>query len=198
MPIDSTIENPAKTLLQQALAHGTVALVLVCLLTMVNLWELSSNTRYASYIAAIWAFLCGLGFSHIIHEWCHYAGARLAKSAITLKPKIHPLFFDFVFEKNTPRQFLYLSLGGLVGNYLLLALLLYSPVEDSIAMTSLLAAVLGQLVFVLLLELPISVEVMRGKDPLAALTAHFEQGGSLFLRAGLGGIGAAALVFLLY
>ena len=196
--MESTIEYPAKTLLHQALAHGSVAVALACLLTLVDLWELTANTRYASYIAAIWAFLCGLGFSHIIHEWCHYAGARLAKSAITLNPKIHPLFFDFDFSTNTSRQFLYLSLGGLVGNLLLLALLIYFPVKDSIAMTSLLAAVLGQFVFVLMLELPVSVEVMRGEDPLVALTAHFKQGGSLFLRAGLGGIGTAALVFILY
>ena len=196
--MESITGNPAKTLLHQALTHGGVALALVCLLTLVNLWELTADARYASYIAAIWGFLCGLGLSHIIHEWCHYAGARLAKSSITLKPKVHPLFFDFDFTANTSRQFLYLSLGGLVGNFLLLTLLVYSPVGDSIAMTSLLAAVLGQLVFVLLLELPVSVEVMRGKDPLSALTTHFEQGGPLFLRAGLGGIGTAVVVFLLY
>ena len=196
--MESTITPPAKALLHQALSHGSVGLILACLLVLVNFWELTANTRYSSYIAAIWAFFCGLIFSHITHEWCHYAGARLAKSRVILKSQIHPLFFDFDFTANTSRQFLYLSLGGLTGNFVLLALLVYSPIKDSIAMTSLLAAVLGQLVFVLILEFPVSVEVIRGKDPLAALTTHFEQGGPLFLRAGLGGIGTAALVFLLY
>ncbi|MEH6588915.1 MAG: hypothetical protein V7746_01595 [Halioglobus sp.] len=198
MTIESLETHDASTLVRQALAHGSVALALAGLLFMVYSWALSANTAYVSGIAFTCAFLSGLGFSHIIHEWCHYVGARMANSAITLKPKIHPLFFDFDLEANTSRQFLWLSMGGLVGNFILLALLVYLPIVPSIAMTGLLAAVLGQIVFVLILELPVSVEVMRGKAPLAAITGHFEQGGPLFLRAALGGIGTAVLVFLTY
>jgi len=38
---------------------------------------------------------------------------------------------------------------------------------------------------------------MAGRDPLQALQQHFGQGGPLFLRAGIGGLATAALVFLL-
>jgi hypothetical protein len=189
------ITNP---LSRHVLAHGIVALFLVCTLALTEAWEQTGSNDYLSFMAAVWAFLCGFGLSHIIHEWCHYAGARLARSVHTLKPQTHPLFFDFNLEANSPGQFLCLSLGGLVGNLLLLALLLSFPTTGSIVMTGLLASVVGQFVFVLMLELPISVEVIAGKVPLAAITDHFEQGAPLFLRAALGGVGAAVLVFLIY
>jgi hypothetical protein len=189
------IMNP---LPRHALAHGVVALFLVYTLALTEAWEQTSSNNYTSAMAAAWAVVCGLGLSHIIHEWCHYAGARLASSVHTLKPQVHPLFFDFDLEANSSRQFLCLSLGGLVGNVLLLAVLMSFPATGSIVMTGLLASVVGQFVFVLMLELPISVEVVAGKEPLAAITDHFKQGGPLFLRAGLGGVAAAVLVFLLY
>ena len=194
----STTTDTNKALLRQALTHGSVVMALTASLIAANSWPHALTSDIGRYAIAAWAFLCGLAFSHIIHEWCHYAGARLAKSTLTLKPRVHPLFFDFDLEANTSRQFLCLSLGGLTGNLLLLALLIFYNAPGSIVSISLLAAVLGQLVFVLLLELPVSVEVITGKEPLAALTAHFRQGGPLFLRAALGGVITAVLVFLLY
>ena len=71
------------------------------------------------------------------------------------------------------------------------------PRPQSPVMTAFLAAVAGQFVFVLMLELPVSIAVMAGRDPLQALQQHFGQGGPLFLRAGSGGLATAALVFLL-
>ena len=194
----STTTNPDKALVRQALTHGSVVLALAVSLIAANSWVHAMNNDIGRYTIGAWAFLCGLAFSHIIHEWCHYAGARLAKSTLALKPRVHPLFFDFDLEANTSRQFLCLSLGGLIGNLLLLAAIISYAAPGSIVSTSLLAAVLGQFVFVLMLELPVSVEVITGKDPLAALTAHFGQGGPLFLRAAIGGVGTAVMVFLLY
>jgi hypothetical protein len=193
--MNNTIANP---LPRHALSHGIVALLFACSLALAYAWEQTTGKHYVSVMAAVWGVLCGLGLSHIIHEWCHYAGARLSRSVHTLKPQTHPLFFDFDLEANSSRQFLCLSFGGLAGNLLLLALLLYFPNTGSIVMSALLGAVVGQFVFVLILELPVSVEVIAGKAPLAAITDHFEQGGPLFLRAALGGIVAAVLVFLLY
>jgi hypothetical protein len=183
---------------RHALTHSIVTFFLAGTLALIDVWQQAGSNPYASLITGIWAFLCGLAFSHVIHEWCHYAGARLGESIHTLKDQPHPLFFEFDLEANSSRQFLYLSLGGLVGNFLLLGLLLFFTAQDSIAMVSLLAAVVGQLVFVLTLELPVSIEVVTGKAPLAAITDHFEQGVPLFLRAGLAGVAAVVLVFLVY
>ena len=185
------------SLARQALAHGGVALLLVYTVALADSWEKTGGAGVvALYLAAAWAFLAGLGLSHILHEWCHFFGAVLARSAVTLKPAVHPLFFDYDFPAHTPRQFLCLSVGGLLGNVLLLCLLLLCVAPTTLVLTSLLAAVAGQLVFVLMLELPVSLGVLAGKAPLASLTDHFGQGGPLFLRAAIGGAATAALVFL--
>ncbi|MBP6683702.1 MAG: hypothetical protein KA159_10340 [Halioglobus sp.] len=189
----SSRHSPA-SLGRQALAHGGFALLLVALLLAAHSW---TGTGPAAYLLVAWAFLTGLALSHIVHEWCHFLGATAARSALTLKPCIHPLFFDYDFAKNTQAQFLCLSIGGLLGNVLLLSLALLFAGSQSAVMTAFLAAVAGQLVFVLILELPVSIGVMAGRDPLRTLEQHFSQGGPLFLRAGIGGLATAALVFLL-
>ena len=178
-----------------ALAHGGIALLLVALLLAAHSWP---GTGPGAYLLVAWGFLTGLALSHIVHEWCHFLGATVAHSAFTLKPRVHPLFFDYDFAKNTRPQFLCLSIGGLLGNVLLLSLALLFAGSQSAVMTAFLAAVAGQLVFVLMLELPVSIGVMAGGDPLRTLEQHFGQGGPLFLRAGIGGLATAALVFLLY
>jgi len=178
----------------QALVHGGIALLLAALLIGADSGE---RTGVTAYLVTAWAFLTGLALSHIVHEWCHFLGARAARSALTLKPGIHPLFFDYDFAKNTQPQFLCLSIGGLLGNLMLLCIALLCAGSQSPVMTAFLAAVAGQLVFVLMLELPVSIAVMAGRDPLQALQQHFGQGGPLFLRAGIGGLATAALVFLL-
>ena len=196
--MESTASNADTALMRHALAHGAIVVALVASLLAMDSWHRTASKDLAHYAIAVWAFLCGLAFSHIIHEWCHYAGARITKSSLVLKPGIHPIFFEFDLETNTSRQFLCLSLAGLMGNFLLLAALISCAAPGSIVFLSLLAAVCGQLVFVLIVELPVSIEVITGKNPLSVLTKHFGQGGPLFLRATLVGAGTAALVFLLY
>jgi len=187
--------STAHSLARQALVHGGVVVLLVYLLQLID----ARVTNGAGlYLAAAWAFITGLILSHIIHEWCHYFGAVLGRSALTLKPRVHPLFFDFEFDHNAPRQFLFLSFGGLIGNVILLGILTLPQGPHSLVMISMLSAVAGQLVFVLILELPVSLGVLAGRDPLEALTAHFGQGGPLFLRAAVGGVITAALIFLVY
>lgn len=178
----------------QAIAHGGIALLLAALLLAAQSW---TGAGPAAYLLVAWAFLTGLALSHIVHEWCHFLGATAARSALTLKPRLHPLFFDYDFAQNTRAQFLCLSIGGLLGNVLLLSLALLFAGSRSPLMTAFLAAVAGQFVFVLMLELPVSLGVMAGRDPLRTLEQHFGQGGPLFLRAGSGGLATAALVFLL-
>jgi hypothetical protein len=191
---DPTAGTP-KALALQALAHGSVLLLLAAALVTA---DSLATTGAALYLAVAWAFLTGLGLSHIVHEWCHFFGAVIAGAAITLKPRVHPLFFDYDFAKNTPRQFLCLSIGGLLGNVVLLSIALAFAGPQAPVMTSFLAAVAGQFVFVLMLELPVSLGVMAGRDPLQSMEQHFGQGGPLFLRAAIGGVATATGVFLLY
>jgi len=182
---------------RQGLAHGALALLLVCSLIYLHATEMAGSRGPTLYLAAAWAFLCGLALSHIIHEWGHFLGALTFRSRLTIKPRVHPLFFDFDYLANRPAQFLALSLGGLLGNLALLLVLLGTG-DHSLVLTSLLAAVIGQFAYVLVLELPVSLGVLGGRAPLELLGTPFAQGRPLFLRATLAGVTAAVLVFLLY
>ncbi|MDH5173257.1 MAG: hypothetical protein OEW92_12615, partial [Gammaproteobacteria bacterium] len=75
-------------MLKQALAHGGVAALLIALLASAASLPAGG---VAGSAAVAWAFLTGLALSHIIHEWCHFFGARLAGSTLSLKPAVHPL-----------------------------------------------------------------------------------------------------------
>jgi hypothetical protein len=198
MSTDNTVNKPGGRLLPQALAHGAVFTLLVSVLIWLQGQEVSGLAGPVKYLAAAWAFLSGMALSHIVHEWGHFVGAVITGSRLTIKPKIFPLFFDFDYVSNSSRQFLCMSLGGLVGNFVLLIFLALWVVPQTLVLTSVLAAVLGQLVYVLILELPISLGILAGREPLATLTEHFGQGGPLFLRATIAGVGAAALIFLVY
>ena len=195
---EQTQGNRAKSLALQALAHAGVFALLVYGLIALNSWENAGNQGFLIYLAALGAFLSGLALSHIVHEWGHFMGAIITGSRLTIKPKIFPLFFDFDYAANRPGQFLVMSLGGLLGNFLLLLVLVFYIAPTTLVLTTCLAAVAGQLLYVLILELPVSLGTLAGREPLAALEAHFGQGGPLFLRATLMGLGAAALVLLFY
>ena len=184
-------------LFRQVLVHGAVTLLLVSTVVYLHTRELTGMAGAALYLAAAWAFFSGFALSHIIHEWGHFLGAAISGSAFTIKPRVHPLFFDFDYVANRPGQFLALSTGGLLGNIALFFALLFLNIPNSLVLTALLAAVIGQLVYVLILELPISLGVLAGKQPLDVLAAHFGQGKPLFIRATVGGVVAATLAFLL-
>ena len=190
--------RPARMLALQALAHGGVLLALVGLLAWLETSVNANTAPWKLFAAAAGAFVSGLGLSHIVHEWGHYLGAVGARSAVDIKARIAPLFFDFDFSKNSSAQFLSMSLCGLAGNVLLLAVAAWWAAPPGLVAISLLAAVLGQFVFVLILELPVSVSVLRGGDPWEALGSHFGQGASLFLGALIAGLAVAALVLFGY
>lgn len=192
---DNSREGSARSLQLQALVHGSVFLLLIGTLWLLATWMEPGQAGILRYLTAAWAFLGGMVLSHLIHEWGHFAGAVLAGANLTIKPAAHPLFFDFDYDHNRPRQFLQMSIGGLLGNILLLLTVLLLITSPSLLTTSLLAAVIGQLVYVLILELPVSFGVMAGGAPLVVLTTHFSQGGPLFIRATLAALAAAAAVF---
>ena len=184
-------------LARQFIAHGGVAALLAVSLGWLMRWESGGGSGWPLYLAVAWSVLCGIALSHIFHEWGHFLGGLVSGAALNVKTAIHPLFFDFDYRASTPGQFLALGAGGLLGNVALLLALLLSVAPGTLVAISLLAAVAGQLVFVLVLELPVSLGVRACGDPLQTLGAHFGQGLPLFLRAGAAGLFTAALVVLL-
>ncbi len=176
------------------ISHSTVAMMTGLLWHQTNQWS-SSNPSSLSYALIIFlSLVSGIVLSHLLHEWGHFIGAVLSRSRYTLKSKISPLFFDFDYVKNTPRQYLWLSFGGLAGNIFLITTTLLSFSLHTLGQPFLLASIIGQFAYVLVLELPVSIGILAGKNPLEVLSQHFAQGKPLFLRSLLAGISSGVLI----
>lgn len=196
MSINAKPEGTSNHLIKQFLVHLAVAVLLITSVWFIDQSQASEQTTWTRLLSILWCIIVALALSHIVHEWCHFLGAAIARASVVIKRRVHPLFFDFDFPSNNSNQFLWLSLGGLAGNVLLLASLLSIHFNSSIVASSLLASALGQFVFVLVLELPVSLRVLAGETPLNALTAHFSQGAPLFAKALVLGITTGLIVAL--
>jgi len=168
------------------LSHSSVALLTA------GLWWIAQSSPF--FIVIPLSIATGIVLSHVIHEWGHFLGAVISRSTYSLKKKISPLFFDFDYVKNNPRQYLCMSVGGPLGNVLLISITLLWVPTQSTSEQWLLATMMGQLAYVLVLEGPVSLGILAGKNPLEVLGQHFGQGSPLFQRSFLAGIITALLV----
>lgn len=166
------------------LSHSAVALLAT------GLWWALQSTPF--FVVMPLSIATGIVLSHLLHEWGHFTGAVLSRSAHTLKPKISPLFFDFDYLHNNARQYLWLSAGGPLGNLLLIASIVMLPLQ-TLATQWLLATAIGQFVYVLVLEGPVTLSILRGGQPLDVLAKHFGQGKPLFRRSLWWGLAAGLL-----
>jgi hypothetical protein len=174
-------------LLKQSAVHLAAGLAALLGLLYLYGWEQSGGAPPLLYLGCIIAMILGGVLSHLIHEWGHFLGTLLCGARYTVKAKPSPLFFDFDYEGANPRQYLWLSAGGPIGN-LLLILLVFTLPMDSAIVRSLCAASIALMAYVLVIELPISQGIIAGKAPMEVLTTHFGQGKPLFRRAGIAGI----------
>jgi hypothetical protein len=186
-------DNPHMLFLH-LVSHSVFALFISVLWQGANQWAatVAPSLLVSSVVIAL-SVAAGVVLSHLIHEWGHFLGAVSSRSTYTLKKKISPLFFDFDYVKNNSRQYLWMSAGGPAGNVLLIALTTLLLPIDTVAQQWLLATMIGQLVYVLVLEGPVSLGILAGKNPVEVLATHFGQGTPLFQRSLLAGIGTALL-----
>jgi hypothetical protein len=103
--------------------------------------------------------------------------------------------FGFNFEKNTNDQFLSMSLGGPIANWLLVLLVFAFIPMDSAGRAMLLAVTLANAISVCVFELPIVKRTMDGGDPESELNAGLSNGSGD--KGKVWGYGVGALVWLL-
>ena len=134
-------------------------------------WFQFSDLLIAKVLMAADALIVGFIVASLFHEWGHYAGARGSggnTTRFTGKP-LSIFRFNFDFEQNTKTQFLWMSYGGQIGHWGILAFLFFSLPLSNLAEVTLLASVFGFCVFALVVEYKIIWEVLRGMDPLESL-----------------------------
>ena len=198
---DNSDNRPARVpdnvrLLNAVKYHGLAFLGAITLWGAADAWAQTSGLYVATIISVLNAFAAGSIISILFHEWGHFIGARLARSYSPMVPKPTGAFiFGFNFEKNTNDQFLSMSLGGPIANWLLVLLVFALIPMDSAGRAMLLAVTLANAISVCVFELPFVKRTMDGGDPESELNAGLSNGSGD--KGKVWGYGVGALVWLL-
>lgn len=157
--------------------HGLVALGLFLAWTAADSWYLATELMLANLLSIIMALVAGAWLASIVHEWGHFAGARLSKSYAPIVPDVRGIFmFGFNHAKNTRNQFMAMSLGGSVANWSLVLLIFFLIPMDNAGRAALLAMTFAKAVSVVIFELPILSRVMNGADSEEAIEEGLRNG----------------------
>ncbi|MEJ6592076.1 MAG: hypothetical protein QNL99_08875 [SAR86 cluster bacterium] len=157
--------------------HGLALLAAITLWAAADAWAMTSGLNLATGLSMLNAFAAMTIIATIFHEWGHFAGARIAKSYSPMVTNPTGAFiFGFNFAKNTRQQFLSMSIGGPVGNWLLVALVFLLVPLDNPGRVMLLAVAVARGISVLIFELPIILRVMNGGDPETELNVGQDNG----------------------
>jgi hypothetical protein len=142
-------------------------------------WAQVTGWGIASAAAIAGALVAGSVIPPIVHEWGHFAAARLAGavSPVFERPKRHFFMFDFPLDKNDTRQFTWMSWGGILapwGPVVLIAA--FVPLAE-ISSVALLATLLSKAVFIAAFEVPVVLRTSRSGDPAGELGKRVAEGG---------------------
>ncbi len=175
--------------------HFVMAMGALTLWGAADAWAAASGWALAQGAAIANAVIAGTVLTGILHEWGHFAGARLsgASSPVRKEPVKYFFMFDFQFEENDERQFLWMSLGGILVPWLLVAATLALVPIDAASRAMLLAVFVTRAVQVSLFEVPVVMRTWQGGEPRKELGRQLKEG---FAKSRWWGLAAGALVYL--
>lgn len=178
-----------------AATHFVMVMGALTLWGAADAWASSSGWGIAWAAAIANAVIAAHIIASTLHEWGHYAGARLsgAVAPVLKQPVRHFFMFDFRFDRNDERQFLWMSLGGIAVPWLLVGLTaIWIPIDNT-SRAMLLAAFVTRAVQVSVFEVPVVMRTRSGGDPREELGKQLKAG---FLQSRYAGLAVGALVFL--
>lgn len=159
-----------------AFQHGAAATGIVLLWGSGQAWSEANDGLLIALIAVASGFFGGLALAFLSHEWGHFTGARLSGAVSpVLKERKSFFMFNFKTTVNSRAQFLAMSLGGPIANWLLVALVLLALPAGSLAHTGLLATVTGVAVNVCVFEFPVISRVSYGADPAETVAQRLKE-----------------------
>lgn len=176
--------------------HFALVMAALTLWGAADAWAVASGWGLAQAVALANALIAGTVIASTLHEWGHLAGARLsgAVSPLREKPVSYYFIFDFSFEENDRRQFLWMSWGGILVPWLLVfATPLLIPIDDA-SRALLLAVFAGKAVEVSVFEVPVALRTRSGGDPREELGEQLKRG---FAASHWAAFAVGAAVFLL-
>jgi hypothetical protein len=142
-------------------------------------WASQSGMALAFIVSLGNALIAGFVIASIAHEWGHFSGARLAGSIspVLEQPVRYFFMFNFNMEKNSVGQFLSMSTGGPLANWLLVLLFLVLIPVDTASRALIIATVAGIAVNVSLFEVPIILRVRNSGEPQQELARQLASPG---------------------
>jgi hypothetical protein len=168
---------------------------LLSLFAAAEAWATVSGLALASLLSSVDGLLVGAATAGLLHEWGHFAGARLAGGHAPLKPIAGFLpVFDFDYENNDARAFDWMSIGGNLGDISVVLLFFFALPMTSPGHAALVAGAFGFAVFAAAIEFPVIQKARGGMTGIEAL-GTIPRG--FFRRYSRWGMGAAAVAFVL-
>jgi hypothetical protein len=154
--------------------HFAALMVALTLWGAGDAWASQSGMVLAFIVSLGNALIAGFVVASIVHEWGHFAGARLAGSIspVLEQPVRYFFMFNFNMEKNSVGQFLSMSVAGPLANWLLVLLLLVSIPMDTASRALIVATVMGVAVNVSLFEIPVILRARTSGEPQQELASQ--------------------------
>ncbi|SVC40830.1 uncharacterized protein METZ01_LOCUS293684, partial [marine metagenome] len=128
---ETTTENPTDDIQEQrsrdlarmkkvGTKHAATVLAALTIWGAADYWASGSGLLLAEGIALLNALFVGVIIASIAHEWGHFSGARITGSVSpVMKEPVSFFMFSFKDEVNSREQFVAMSMGGPIANWLL-------------------------------------------------------------------------------
>lgn len=139
-----------------------------------TVWALETGWALAQFAAVANAVIAGKVISSTLHEWGHFAGARLAgaPSPVLDAPRNYFFMFDFKMQDADLAQFRSMSWGGILVPWILVGLALFLVPVGLTSGAALVATLVYQAVAASAFEVPI----VRDADACGDHNAAFGRG----------------------
>jgi hypothetical protein len=162
--------SDSQNLVKHGLIQGTIALAAFSMWAATDAWLAVTQLPLANVLSILTAVIAGVTVSTVIHEWFHFAGAKLGGSSYTIPAKTGFFIYDYDYAHSSVRQFYIMSLAGQLGS-VVAVIGLYSLIPmDTSGRFMLVAAAIGSAMFGGAIEWPVMLRTRHSNNPLAELS----------------------------
>ncbi|NQZ96816.1 MAG: hypothetical protein HRU01_09920 [Myxococcales bacterium] len=193
---DEAIDVPADAapVLQLAQRDGAIALAALSIWAAADAWHATTGLALASLLSLANGIAAGILLDRLGHEWGHFAGARWGGGIAPTLPiaSFFPIF-NLDMERSPHAAFRAMSVGGNVGHWLVVLLLVTFIPLDTAGRLALVSSAFGYAVFASLTEFPVIRRAFAGAAPAESFKGLT---GAVLKRNRWLGAGAGLLLFL--
>jgi hypothetical protein len=153
-----------------ALRDVAILAAAMSLFAAADTWNLLTGTALSRGLSVVDGLLVGFLWTGLLHEWGHFAGARITGGTAPLRPATAFLpLFDFDYANNTQKQFRGMSIGGNVAHWLVVLVMLVGLPLQTVGQVALASSAFGFAVFASSIEFPVIWHSYHGLSSLEAL-----------------------------